>query len=221
MKSKQAILWLAVLFVFTGGVCVWAGFSMMQKNSLDAWERSQQTRSVKFPVETSADTHDISAPAEAGERKPIDFKLSDQQGEDFSSEELKGKVWIGSFFFVSCPSICRMQNMRVAELQRDYKGQGVHFVSITCDPDRDTTQKLLEYSRIFNADPKVWHFLRGDFDYVKGVANEQFQLTLEKETHSDRLALFDGEGNMVGTYRATVPRQMADLREKLDELLEK
>ena len=35
-----------------------------------------------------------------------DFQLIDQSGQAYSSESLHGKVWVASFLFTRCPTVC-------------------------------------------------------------------------------------------------------------------
>lgn len=34
------------------------------------------------------------------------FEYTDHNGEPFSSEQLKGKIWIADFIFTNCVSVC-------------------------------------------------------------------------------------------------------------------
>ena len=38
------------------------------------------------------------------------FKLTDQDGKEFDSADLRGKVWVSSIFFASCPGPCYKLN---------------------------------------------------------------------------------------------------------------
>ena len=70
-----------------------------------------------------------------------DFTLTDQSGQPFGSAELKGKVWIASFFFASCPATCRQLNQALAGVQAATPDD-VILVSLTCDPDNDSPEVL-------------------------------------------------------------------------------
>jgi len=65
------------------------------------------------------------------------FELIDQDGQSFDSDELKGKVWVASFFFTNCPGTCWRLNQAVANLQTE-TDESVRLISITCDPKNDT-----------------------------------------------------------------------------------
>ena len=57
--------------------------------------------------------------AEPGRPPLTDFALTDQAGKPFDSESLRGKVWVGSFFFTNCPAVCWRMNQTLAALATD------------------------------------------------------------------------------------------------------
>ncbi len=206
MKSKALIAWLVILFVFSGSTLLVLVQRRAQHNAARTEVVAQQVN----------DHHD--ATRETSD-KTLTFVLTDQAGEQFSSESLRGKIWIGSIFYSSCPGTCRAQNLQVARLQKDYASKGVEFVSITCDPQKDTPQTLADYASLFNAKPESWHFLTGDFGLIEKIGGEGFGIVVAPQTHSDRLVLFDRDGSLVDTYRSTNVNDFEKLLNKLDELL--
>ena len=92
--------------------------------------------------------------------------LTDQDGKPFDSTSLRGKVWVGSFFFTNCPATCWRLNQTLAAMQQTSPTSQVRYVSITCDPDNDTPEALAKYAEHFKADPARWTFLTGDFDLI-------------------------------------------------------
>ena len=198
----------------------WSGLLLLFVGVMTIMYASGYLQQRDAPPQADASHRDDAVESISPAGPPIeDFRLEDQMGQSFDSESLAGKIWVGSVFFSTCPSTCRVQNMRVAELQQLYGDQGVEFVSITCDPERDTVAKLNEYSKMFGAKPDRWHFLTGEFDLIKRIGNDKFGIVVEKETHSDRLVLFDRDGKLVNSYRSTVPEQFAELKVELDRLL--
>jgi cytochrome oxidase Cu insertion factor (SCO1/SenC/PrrC family) len=210
MKSKALVFWVAVLFVFTGVTACWLG-----------WRSANRVNAVEQSSGPGADAQEALDGDDSSNAKVLltQFTLTDQRGKKFHSQDMQGKVWIASFFYASCPQVCRMQNIQVANLQRDYAGQDVEFVSITCDPERDTPGALSEYARLFSADPNRWHFLTGDFDYIKRIGGEMMKVTVEKEVHSERLIVLDRGGEIRGAFMATDPQQMAELKKCVDAIL--
>ncbi len=151
-----------------------------------------------------------------------DFTLTERSGRRFDSTELDGKVWVVSFFFSSCPGTCKIQNTHKAHLAKKYAPQGVHFVSITCDPETDTPQKLREYARLFEADPEKWFFLtdgRGELLHLQRIGAEVFQVGVDKGQHMNRFTVVDRWGKVRGHFDWTEPAQLTRLEQLLDELL--
>lgn len=157
-----------------------------------------------------------------------DFKLTERSGAPFESASLQGKVWVADFFFASCPGVCPALNARMAELHKTFAGEdGVRFVSITTDPQKDTPAVLQEYASRFNADAR-WLFLTGEKDAIWQLSRDGFKLAVaespgEREpiTHSTRLVLIDKNGTTRGFYEGIgeegAARIVADIRRLLAE----
>jgi len=213
MKRRGVLFWTAVLCLFVGAMSLrYARFGRLRSagNALTTGGTQTDARHTTDPVATST----VPEPLR-------DFELTDQAGQKFDSHSLEGKVWVGSIFFADCPSTCRVQNQRVAELQQKFADRGVEFVSITCDPTHDTPQRLAEYSQLFNARPKSWHFLTGDLTLIKRVGQERFGIAVDELVHSDRLVLFDTQGEVQGTYRSTDRDEFMKAEMALEEMLQK
>ncbi|MGH7475080.1 MAG: SCO family protein [Longimicrobiales bacterium] len=112
------------------------------------------------------------------------FELTDQTGAVFSSDSLRGQVWIAAFTYTSCPDVCSLISARLASLRDSLAaagrlGEQVRLVSISVDPERDTPPILAAYARSFGAaDPAAWAFLTGDPDTVRRVVIEGFYLPI-------------------------------------------
>ena len=204
MKSQAVLFWLGLLFLFCGIATCWAAWGWLRATG------PEDSISSHVVVDQDAKKPDL-IPLER-------FTLTDQQGQEFCSDDLLGKVWICSFFYSSCPSICKMQNAMVAKLQQDYQDHDVHFVSITCDPNTDTPAVLAAYSQMFSANPERWHFLTGNFDYIQRIG-PMMETVVKEETHSDRLFVVDRQGKKRGGFRSTQPEQFAELKNQVDQLL--
>ena len=96
--------------------------------------------------QTVADPEYQKMPPGAGADWLTGFTLTERSGKLVQWEDLAGKVRVVSFFFSSCPASCLQQNFKTRDLQQSYAGQEIAFVSITCDPDIDTPERLREYA---------------------------------------------------------------------------
>jgi protein SCO1/2 len=148
-----------------------------------------------------------------------DFELTERSGEPFRSADMRGKVWVASYFFSACPGTCLIVNRNIAMLNEHPDLEDVAWVSITCDPDNDTVERLREYADGFRADPKRWLFCRGDLEYVKGVARGM-KLSLGLKTHTDHAVLIDKTGTIRGLFDATSKYECSRLAELARQCLD-
>jgi len=169
------------------------------------------------PLDPSSVTED--QPAMAPEGWMTDFELTERSGESVGSEELKGQPYIVSFFFSTCPSICVQQNQKVQELQKEFSGTGVRFVSISVDPETDTPDILKEYAARFNADPDQWLFMTGDLTYIRRIGGEVFRLAVDEKFHTEKFVLVDAQGAIVGYYSWPEAKQFDKLKQDIRNLL--
>jgi protein SCO1 len=147
------------------------------------------------------------------------FTLTERSGKPVQWNDLDGKVRVTSFFFSSCPANCLQQNLKVREIQQAYAGHDVVCVSITCDPDIDSPERLREYAIKLNAPEDQWLFLTGRLIYIRRVANELFGVALDKQTHTERLIVCDKWGKVRGAFLWNKLDEMAQLRLLVDRLL--
>lgn len=130
----------------------------------------------------------------------VPFTLRDQTGAEFSSESLKGRVWMGAIFFANCPGPCFRENQAIADILREIDDPDFMVVSLTCDPANDTPEALATYAARFDADPKRWKFLTGDLKLIEQVGQKVFRLPVELGVHSERGVVFDRQGRLRGGY---------------------
>jgi len=141
------------------------------------------------------------------------FSLVGIDGKPFGSEELHGQVYVASFFFTSCRSICPaimkgMGRLQAGFAERDVRG--IRLVSISVDPERDTPEVLGAYARALSADPRRWTFLTGDPETVRRLIVEGFKTPVQPApeggaepmdiAHTGKLVLVDGSGRIRGYY---------------------
>ncbi len=131
------------------------------------------------------------------------FSLTEKTGEAFDSKTLDGRVWVVDFFFTTCSDVCPMMMKRMADLSRTFElVKGVHFVSITVNPENDTPEMLNQYSSKLQTNNKNWHFLTGSREDITAVMRDQFKLGDKEEPvfHSTFFALVDRNGYIRGYY---------------------
>ena len=148
------------------------------------------------------------------------FELTERSGKTVDSEALKGKPYVLSFFFSTCPTICKRQNDKIAQLQQKFKGQSIKFVSITCDPEVDSPEVLSIYADGFKADPEQWLFLTGDLTYIRRVGAEMYFLPVDRRFHAEKLLLIDADGKIYGAYNWNLSDQFSSLQTDITSMIE-
>jgi len=147
-----------------------------------------------------------------------DFELTERSGKPFRSDDMKGKVWVATYFFTTCPGNCIRLNQNIQFMHNLPELKDVTWVSITCDPDDDTVQALADYADRWKADPNRWLFCRADLDYTKRVA-KGMNVALQRKGHQDHAIVIDKTGKIRGWYDGTSRSQCERLRAKLLECL--
>lgn len=146
------------------------------------------------------------------------FEFKDQQNEDFSTDEMPGRVWLVSFFFTSCDGPCPLLNAQLASILS--KNKSIHGLSITTDPETDTTEVLAKYAQNFKASHDQWIFARTDEDSMIKFGQGVLKLPVgeEPDAHSPRIVLIDKEGHIRGWYDSQEPGVVAAISKDLETL---
>ncbi|MDA1052029.1 MAG: SCO family protein [Planctomycetota bacterium] len=147
------------------------------------------------------------------------YTLTERSGKKFDSETLAGRVQVVNFFFTACPTACPLQTQKVRDLDREFGPHGVHFLSITCDPETDTPAVLQQYAGKYNADSNRWLFLTGDMHYTRRIASEVYRVHLERFVHVEKLIVVDKWGKVRGYFLWNNPEQISSMKELLPALL--
>jgi protein SCO1/2 len=156
-----------------------------------------------------------------------DFVLTERSGQTLKLADLAGKVWVADFFYTTCPGPCPMMSSRLSDVQRELGSEpDLRLVSISIDPEKDTTDVLKLYAERFKATDR-WLFLTGEKAAIYGLARDGFKLPIadaaspgEQITHSTRLILIDRTGTVRGFYEATGETGVRDLVRDIRKLLE-
>lgn len=159
------------------------------------------------------------------------FVLTERTGQPFSSEALRGKIWLADFFFTACPGPCLVMNRRLTEVQEALHkmNNDVRMVSFTIDPEDDTPEVLQRYATRFQAEKGKWFFLTGERQRIYDVAKGGFLLAVQPEpsepgaspsfVHSTNIALVDRKGEVRGYYDSTSPEVVQQLLLDIGNLL--
>jgi len=153
-----------------------------------------------------------------------DFHLQDQDGRQVSAKTFEGKIFIANFFYTHCPNICDEMNKNLSVLAIGYaKNKIINFVSITVDPQRDSSAVLKKYAATFKATPN-WLFLTGDTTTIYPLARNGFLVNAVKVTnddfiYSDKVILIDSHKRIRGYYSGTLPDDITKLDNEIKVLV--
>jgi len=143
-----------------------------------------------------------------------EFSLVDAAGAPYGSRELRGEVYVVSFFFTTCRSICPAIMSGMAKLRDGFDQRGIHgirLVSISVDPEHDTPEVLRRYAGQFHVDPARWVLLTGDPARVRALVVDGFKTPMDPAiapagsepmdiAHTGKIVLVDGSGGIRGYY---------------------
>jgi protein SCO1/2 len=140
-----------------------------------------------------------------------DFQLVDPHGAPFGSADLRGQVYVASFFFTRCPSVCPLLMTRMKQLQDRFRNDGIHgirLVSITVDPANDTPEVLREAEPRYGVDEAHWTLLTGPPDRVRTLCVDGFHVPGFEQAyrgegdipHTTKVVLVDQRGRIRGYY---------------------
>ncbi len=144
------------------------------------------------------------------------FQLTDQDGRAFGSKDLAGHVWVASFIFTRCQTVCPRVTAQMARVQartRDLE-PALHLVSFSVDPEHDTPARLAAYAQAHRANPRMWTFLTGPAAAVQETVEKGLRVSMGRDpndpspagiSHGTHLVLVDGQGRLRGYYSSEEP----------------
>jgi len=167
----------------------------------------------------------VAAPASEYSLYDLPSAWRDQRGDSVRLPDLAGKVRVVAMVYTNCQATCPLI---VAELKRvegalaPEQRDGVGFVLVSLDPERDTPGRLAAWAAQTRLDPARWTLLAGDDDAVRELAaslDVRYQPQPDGElAHTNALTVLDRAGGIahrqpgLGESDATVGALRALLR---------
>ena len=152
------------------------------------------------------------------------FKLTDQNGQPLSDQDLKGHPFLVFFGFTHCPDVCPTTLFEVSEIMRALgpDAERTRALFITVDPERDTPEVMKAYLSSFDSHLSG---LTGDAAAIAAVA-KAYRVYFEKVPldqggytmdHTAVVYLMDKNGRFVSPFNLQRPTAAAadDLRRHL------
>jgi protein SCO1 len=125
-----------------------------------------------------------------GERRLVDFNLTERSGRAVGMGELRDKFLVVNFVHTGCSISCALVNQRMAEVQKLVAEQNdVQLLSLTVDPGTDSPAVLTKFAKQFGADADRWLFLTGDKRAVYQLIETSF---LSRDTNATRMEMPGG-----------------------------
>lgn len=156
-----------------------------------------------------------------------DVAFRDQDARPVEAQSFAGEVLLLNFIFTSCPGVCPNLTRRLVEvrghLAPEVRGRA-RFLSVSVDPDNDTSKALKSFAQRWRADVPHWSFVRVEPEALKVLAERLvvFEPGVERSpaAHNLNFYLFDRQGRLVQRYSGTSvdPRQLAHEINTLDAL---
>lgn len=152
--------------------------------------------------------------------------LTDQDGHARSFADFQGKTVVLGLFFTSCPTICPRETRSLSELQRALSAglkERVRFVSLSVDPEHDTSEAMRQFAIANGADLKSWSFVRASEPDTRALARQlsmfegPSQAQAAPASHSTAVYLFDSAGRLRQRYAGS-PLDVARLARELERL---
>ena len=148
------------------------------------------------------------------------FELTNQNGEPFSSESLKGKVWIAAFFGTDAPHVAQVTKQLLWPNFRYRDEDDISVVCFTLNPEHDTPEVLNDYvqrNTRYNGFDGKWQFLTGDKEDIDRLVSEDFMIQRDADDPNNvaTIWLVDAEGFLRGVYHAAVEDDIKDAVEDI------
>ena len=164
-----------------------------------------------------------------------DFRFTNFDGRTITQDEMRGNIYVASFFFTTCPTICPKMNFHLTEIQSRFAAfDDFYLLSHTVDPEKDSVAALAEYVSTSGFETDQWYFVTGGRDELYAAAESYFLSAYEDELtpggflHSQNAVLVDwnghirsrvdDNGNPIGAYDLLDITQLKDLEEDIKVL---
>jgi len=140
-----------------------------------------------------------------------DFGFVNQDGKRAGFKKYRGRVVVLTFIYTRCPlpDYCPLMTENFTQIQSALKSDPqlyakTELLSISVDPEYDTSKVLRDYANAHSADLHQWDFGSGSKDEVKAIGTWfglQYWPDGDQIVHSLRTAIIDADGKLVKLYR--------------------
>lgn len=148
------------------------------------------------------------------------FALTNQDGLVFSSDSLRGKVWLAAFFSTNGAYAANITRSLLWPNFRYRDESDISIVCFTLDAAHDTPAVLSDYverNTRYNGFAGKWQFLTGDQGAIDSLIGRDFMIQRDA-AEPDNIAtvwLVDAEGYLRGVYHAASENDIRDAVEDI------
>lgn len=141
-----------------------------------------------------------------------DFSFRDQANAVVTQQTVSGSVYVASFFFTACPSICPKMTNLLKAVQDTFRHEpGVQMLSFSVTPWIDSIPRLRRYAADKGIDSAKWHLLTGERGKIYDLARKSYfaeeAIGFTKDSteflHTEHLILVDQNRRIRGIYNGT------------------
>jgi len=158
------------------------------------------------------------------------FVFYNQDGNMVKDKNVANKVYVATFFFTTCTSVCPRLNNNLRPVYSQFKNEpGFLIMSFTCDPSTDSVSRLKWYAdSILKVDASKWIFLTGNKDSLYAMARHSYMIddpkneTQTGETdflHTQLIALVNKKGEVVKIYDGLKTSEINQMQIEIKKLL--
>lgn len=160
------------------------------------------------------------------------FSFINENGKTFTNRDIMGKVTVVNYFFTTCKGICPRMNTNMKKVYESFKDRpDFMIVSLTSDPETDSTARLKHYADSLQVNTQKWVFLTGRKDSLYKAARNSFLLDDPKNAvvnvndqflHTQFWALVDKNGKVRaqifdGLKKEDLKQLQSDIKDLLNE----
>lgn len=134
----------------------------------------------------------------------IDSEWTTQLGNPFHLSDLTGKIQIITMGYSTCKFACPRLMADMQAIQNAIPANladQVHYCFFSIDPDRDTPERLTEYSKEHKLDPNHWTLLTSSQDNIQELAvvlgTKYSKISPTDFAHSNLITVLNQKGEII------------------------
>ena len=115
------------------------------------------------------------------------FTLTNQDGKVTSLADLTNRVWVADIIFTRCAGPCPRLTQQMRSLQNLLPTSSTaKLVTLTTDPEYDSSEVLKKYGTRFGADFNRWTFLTGAKSEIAALVSSSLKLSAQPVKPAER-----------------------------------